>query len=371
MLPPVLHIVGARPNFMKMAPLLRALANDVRRHILVHTGQHYDEHLNDAIFRDLGLRAPDIHLAVGSGSHAEQTAKIMIAFERVVAEHRPAMVVVAGDVNSTLACSIVAAKANVPIAHVEAGLRSFDWTMPEEINRIVTDRLTALHLTPSPDADENLRREGVAESSIVRVGNLMVDSVVANLERARTGSALTRLGLEAKKFALVTLHRASNVDDERVLGRLFEVLELLAPQLKTVFPVHPRTRSRLASPALAERLTHLPALTLTEPLGYLEFLQLQDAARVVLTDSGGVQEETTVLGVPCLTLRDNTERPITITEGTNVLVGTDPERIIAALSKTLSNATPKHAKPDLKPELWDGHAGERAARAIVSRLDSP
>jgi UDP-N-acetylglucosamine 2-epimerase (non-hydrolysing) len=303
--------------------------------------------------------------AVGSGSHAEQTAKIMIAFEKVVNEHAPVMVVVAGDVNSTLACSVVAAKANVPIAHVEAGLRSFDLTMPEEINRIVTDRLTSLHLTPSPDANENLRKEGVPESSIVRVGNLMVDSVFANLDRARAAGALSRLSVEKNGYALVTLHRPSNVDDEQALGRLLGVLEFLAPKLPIVFPVHPRTRARLNNPTFAARLSAMKQLILTEPLGYLEFLQLQDAARVVLTDSGGVQEETTVLGVPCLTLRQNTERPITITSGTNTLVGTDPQRIIAALTTTLSAARKKRTIP----ELWDGHAGARAARAVVDFLD--
>jgi len=360
----VLHIVGARPNFMKMAPLMRAVAGDrARQHLLVHTGQHYDEHLNDAIFRDLQLKSPDIHLGVGSGSHAEQTAKIMIGFERVVAERAPAMVVVAGDVNSTMACAIVAAKANVPVAHVEAGLRSFDRTMPEEVNRIVTDRLTDLHLTPSSDADENLAREGVPTESIVRVGNLMVDSVVANLERARKGEALERHGLQPKGYALLTLHRPSNVDDAAVFGRLLDAVEHLARRVPVVFPVHPRTRAPLATEPLASRIAGIPTLKLVEPLGYLEFLQLQDAAAIVLTDSGGVQEETTVLGTPCLTLRENTERPITITEGTNTLVGTDPQKIIAAIDATFTS--PRAGRI---PELWDGHAGERAAAAIARFL---
>jgi UDP-N-acetylglucosamine 2-epimerase (non-hydrolysing) len=360
----VLHIVGARPNFMKMAPLMRAVSSDpAHQHLLVHTGQHYDEHLNDAIFRDLNLRSPDVHLGVGSGSHAEQTAKVMIGFERVVAEHKPVMVVVAGDVNSTMACAIVAAKANVPVAHVEAGLRSFDRTMPEEVNRIVTDRLTDLHLTPSSDADENLAREGVPPESIVRVGNLMVDSVVANLARARTGGALARLKLQPKNFALLTLHRPSNVDDPRVFGRLLEAIEHLARRVPVVFPVHPRTRARMAEEPLASRIAKIPALQLVEPLGYLEFLQLQDAATLVLTDSGGVQEETTVLGTPCLTVRENTERPITITEGTNTLVGTSPEKIIAAIDATF--AQPRAGRV---PALWDGHAGERAAAAIQQFL---
>lgn len=354
----VLHIVGARPNFMKMAPLLRALASDPgREHLLVHTGQHYDEHLNDAIFRDLGLRAPDIHLGVGSGSHAEQTAKIMVAFEKVVAERKPAMVVVAGDVNSTLACAVVAAKASVPVAHVEAGLRSWDRAMPEEINRIVTDRLTDLYLTPSPDADENLLREGVDPASIARVGNLMVDSVVANLERARAGGALERLSVPRHGYALLTLHRPSNVDDPEVFDRILTAIEHVARKMPVVFPVHPRTRARLGEGPLAARVA---ALRLTEPLGYLEFLQLQDAAAMVLTDSGGVQEETTVLGTPCLTLRENTERPITITEGTNTLVGTTTAKIIAAIDAVPARGT----VTPRAPALWDGHAGERAAAAI-------
>ncbi len=361
----VLHVVGARPNFMKMAPLLRAFEGDaVNEHVLVHTGQHYDEHLNDAIFRDLGLRSPDLNLGVGSGSHAEQTSKIMLGFERVVAERRPRLVVVAGDVNSTLACAIVAAKANVAVAHIEAGLRSFDRTMPEEINRLVTDRLTDLYLTPSPDADENLRREGVAPEQIARVGNLMVDSVVSNLARARGGRTLQDLGLNRRGFTLLTLHRPSNVDDVVVFGRLLDAIEHVAQQMTVLFPVHPRTRARLAEPVLAERLARIPALRLIDPLGYLPFLELQDAAALVMTDSGGIQEETTVLGVPCLTLRENTERPITITEGTNRLVGTDPDRIVRAVNEVLEGAGAARRVPD----LWDGRAGERAAAAIRSFL---
>jgi UDP-N-acetylglucosamine 2-epimerase (non-hydrolysing) len=361
----VLHVVGARPNLMKMAPLLRTCsATSAHEHVLVHTGQHYDEHLNDAIFRDLGLREPDVHLAVGSGSHAEQTAKIMVAFERVVQERVPALVVVAGDVNSTMACAIVTAKATIPVAHVEAGLRSFDPTMPEEVNRIVTDRLTNLFLTPSPDADENLKREGVPSSAIVRVGNLMVDSVVANLARARAGQALARLDLRRRGYALLTLHRPSNVDDPVVFSRLLGAIEALGRRLPIVFPVHPRTRARMQAGAFGPRVAAVSELRLTEPLGYLDFLQLQDSAAIVLTDSGGVQEETTALGVPCLTLRENTERPITITEGTNVLVGTDPARIVAEATRILDGG-PKAARV---PDLWDGQAGSRAAAAIEAFL---
>jgi UDP-N-acetylglucosamine 2-epimerase (non-hydrolysing) len=358
----VLHVVGARPNFMKMAPVVRALSENTGgfEHLLVHTGQHYDEHLNDSIFRDLGLRAPDIHLGSGSGTHAEQTARIMLAFEKLVSEHRPRLVLVAGDVNSTLACSIVAAKANVPVAHLEAGLRSGDWTMPEEINRIVTDRLTSLHLTPSPDGDENLLREGASPAGIVRVGNCMIDSVQMNVARARQGGALERFGVQPRGYVLATLHRPSNVDDSQRLARLIAVLQGIAGKLPVIFPVHPRTRARLAAANLAGEDLAKSGLLLSEPLGYLDFLQLQDGATVVITDSGGVQEETTALGVPCLTVRDNTERPITITEGTNKLVGSNPDVLPAEVDEVLEG----RGKRGRVPDLWDGKAGERSAEAI-------
>lgn len=362
----VLHVVGARPNFMKMAPVVRALWKEPGgyEHLLVHTGQHYDEHLNDAIFRDLDLRAPDVHLGSGSGTHAEQTARIMLAFEKLVAERRPSLVVVAGDVNSTLACSIVSAKANVPVAHLEAGLRSGDWTMPEEINRLVTDRLTKLHLTPSADADANLLQEGVDAASIVRVGNCMIDSLRASVDRARHGGALSRFDVKARGFALVTLHRPSNVDDPAQLRRLMQVLSGLTTRVPLVFPVHPRTRARLEAikePLAARREA---GLLITEPLGYLDFLQLEDAAALVITDSGGVQEETTALGVPCLTVRDNTERPVTVTHGTNKVIGADPAALPAEVDAILKGPR-KYASV---PELWDGKAGARAAEAIRSFL---
>lgn len=358
----VLHVVGARPNFMKMAPVVKALWQNPGgfEHLLVHTGQHYDEHLNDSIFRDLGLRSPDIHLGSGSGSHAEQTSRIMLAFEKLVLEQKPRLVVVAGDVNSTLACSVVAAKANVPVAHLEAGLRSGDWTMPEEINRIVTDRLTSLHLTPSPDGDENLLKEGTNPKSIVRVGNCMIDSVASHIEKARSGSALARFGVSAQGYVLATLHRPSNVDDPARLSRLVEVLSQIGKQLPVVFPVHPRTRARLEAMQVSEASSKERGLLLSQPLGYLEFLQLQDAAKVVITDSGGVQEETTALGVPCLTVRDNTERPITITEGTNKLVGSNPDVLPGEVTQILAG----NSKRGRTPALWDGKAGERAAEAI-------
>jgi UDP-N-acetylglucosamine 2-epimerase (non-hydrolysing) len=358
----VLHVVGARPNFMKMAPVVKALWEQPGglEHLLVHTGQHYDEHLNDSIFRDLGLRSPDVHLGSGSGTHAEQTSRIMLAFEKLVAERKPRMVVVAGDVNSTLACSVVSAKANVPVAHLEAGLRSGDWTMPEEINRIVTDRLARLHLTPSADGDENLLREGADPKGIVRVGNCMIDSVKSHIESARRGQALARFGVAAQGYVLATLHRPSNVDDSQRLARLVEVLSQIGKRLPVVFPVHPRTRARLEAAHVSETALKERGLILSSPLGYLDFLQLQDAAKAVITDSGGVQEETTALGVPCLTVRDNTERPITITEGTNKLVGSNPDVLPGEVEEIMAG----RSKRGRIPALWDGKAGERAAEAI-------
>lgn len=358
----VLHVVGARPNFVKMAPVVRALWAEPGgwEHLLVHTGQHYDEQLNDSIFRDLGLRAPDVHLGARSGSHAEQTGRIMVSFEKLLAELRPGLVVVAGDANSTLACSIVAAKAKVPVAHLEAGLRSGDWTMPEEINRIVSDRLTRLHLTPSPDAGQNLLREGVDPQNIVWVGNCMIDSLVTHLETARRGSALTRFGVARRRFALATLHRPSNVDDPPRLARLVQALSSIGARLPVVFPVHPRTRARLEAAAVPLSSLSSRGVLLSEPLGYLDFVQLEDAAAVVVTDSGGVQEETTALGVPCLTVRDNTERPITLTQGTNKLVGSNPDVLPAEVDAVLSGPTRRGEVP----ERWDGSAGARAAEAI-------
>ncbi|MBN2193798.1 MAG: UDP-N-acetylglucosamine 2-epimerase (non-hydrolyzing) [Polyangiaceae bacterium] len=364
----VLHVVGARPNFMKMAPVIDALAKNPGdyAHLLVHTGQHYDAHLNDAIFRDLGLRSPDVHLGAGSGSHAEQTGRIMVAFERLVAEHSPRLVVVAGDVNSTLACSVVAAKAMVPVAHLEAGLRSHDWAMPEEINRVVTDRLARLLLTPSPDADANLLAEGTAPDRIARVGNCMIDSLRRHLPAARAGSALHRFGVERGRYVLATFHRPSNVDDGPKLNRLVAALTATAGHLPVIFPVHPRTRARLDALSISFEDLARARLLLSEPLGYLDFLQLQDGANVVVTDSGGIQEETTVLGVPCLTGRDNTERPITVTEGTNRLIGGDPEAIEPAVAAIVAG----ERKQGQVPELWDGRAGERAAQAILAFLET-
>ena len=356
----VLVVAGARPNFMKVKPVLDGVEELGLSTLLVHTGQHYDARMSDVFFDELGLRPPDRSLDVGSGSHAVQTAAVMTAMETLVAEVAPRAVAVAGDVNSTMAASIVAAKAGCVVAHVEAGLRSRDWTMPEEVNRVVTDRLSDLLLAPSPDAVANLRAEGYRDDQVVLVGNVMVDTLLANLDRAREGSALGDLGVEPGGYVLVTLHRPANVDDPAVLDGLIRVLRDVADDLPVVFPVHPRTRARLGEAGLPD------AVRLLEPLGYLDFIALQDGAACVLTDSGGVQEETTVLGVPCLTLRDNTERPITISEGTNRLVGRDPDVVLAAYRDVRSS--PPAAR---RPALWDGGAGARCAAAIQRVVDDP
>lgn len=354
----VLHIVGARPNFMKVAPIHRAISRQGRwAQLLVHTGQHYDVKMSDVFFADLKMPVPDIHLGVGSGSHAEQTAKVMVELEKVFLKHKPSLVSVVGDVNSTLAATLVAAKLCIPVAHVEAGLRSFDKTMPEEINRLVTDRLSDILLTPSPDADENLLKEGVDSSRIFCVGNVMIDSLNASLSAAKSLSTLKDLGVVSGQYAVCTLHRPSNVDDAEVFSGLMNALLTVSNSLPVLFPVHPRTQKMLSEGAWAEKLNQHKGLRLLEPLGYLEFLGLTSQARLVLTDSGGLQEETSALGVPCLTLRENTERPITVTLGTNVLVGTRKERIIEEAHRILQN----EGKVGQAIPLWDGHAGERIA----------
>jgi UDP-N-acetylglucosamine 2-epimerase (non-hydrolysing) len=355
----VLHVVGARPNFMKTAPLVEALARRGVSQRLVHTGQHFDERMSGVFFSELGLPRPDADLGVGSGTHGEQTGRVMIELERWILAHapRPALVVVPGDVNSTLAAGLVAAKLGIPVAHLEAGLRSFDRSMPEEVNRVAVDHLSDLLLTPSPDADQNLLREGIPASRIAFVGNLMIDTLRKHLRVARALPVPESLGLERGAYAVVTLHRPSNVDDPAALRRLLGALAEVARLAPVVFPVHPRTRARIAAAGLDEIAR---PLRLVEPLGYLEFLSLTSAARLVLTDSGGLQEESTALGIPCLTLRENTERPVTVALGTNQVVGTDPARILAGARRALSAAPPRGRIPD----LWDGCAGERAAVAV-------
>jgi UDP-N-acetylglucosamine 2-epimerase (non-hydrolysing) len=348
----ILHVVGARPNFMKAAPVLRALENlEGFKQTLVHTGQHYDASMSDVFFSELGMPTPNVNLEVGSGSHARQTAEIMTRFEPVVLERRPDIVLVYGDVNSTIAAALVCAKLGIRVGHVEAGLRAFDWTMPEEINRVVTDRLADLLFTPSEDADANLQREGVPPEKIHRVGNVMIDSLVRLLPLA---AKLPTNGFPAR-YALVTLHRPSNVDDRESLQNILQSLLEISESLDVIFPVHPRTRQRIAQ---FGRSTG--KLRLSEPLSYIEFLGLQSRAAVVVTDSGGIQEETTYLGVPCLTLRNNTERPVTVNVGTNVIVGQDREKLRAELSKIVGG----HVKKGAVPPLWDGHAAERIAATL-------
>jgi len=348
----VLHVVGARPNFMKAAPVHRALSQRAQiKQSLVHTGQHYDANMSDVFFMQLAMPEPTVNLGVGSGSHAQQTAEIMKRFEPVILELKPDLVLVYGDVNSTVAAALVCSKLLIAVGHVEAGLRSFDRTMPEEINRIVTDRLADLLFTPSEDGDTNLKREGVEEKKIHRVGNVMIDSLVRLLPAAKE---LTAHNLPAR-YALVTLHRPSNVDDGDALKSILESLLRVSEQMSVVFPVHPRTRQRIKDFGI-----DVEKLRLLEPVPYIEFLAMQTRAAVVITDSGGIQEESTYLGIPCLTVRENTERPITVTMGTNVLVGQDRDKLSAELSKVVAGKFKKGAIPP----LWDGHAGERIADVV-------
>jgi UDP-N-acetylglucosamine 2-epimerase (non-hydrolysing) len=344
----ILHVVGARPNFVKAAPVLRAIRKRGLRQTLVHTGQHYDRNMSDVFFTQLEIPEPDVNLGVGSGTHASQTAEIMRCFEPVVLESKPDMVLVYGDVNSTVAAALVCSKLLIPVGHVEAGLRSFDRTMPEEINRIVTDRLADILFTPSEDGDANLLHEGVPKERIHLVGNVMIDSLIQLLPAARK---LPKNGFP-DRFALVTLHRPSNVDDSDSLRAILKSLMKMGKELSIVFPVHPRTRQRIAEFGIDTQ-----NLKLLDPIPYIEFLSLQSRATVVITDSGGIQEETTYLGVPCLTLRRNTERPITVTIGTNILVGDDRESLAAEMGKIMEGKQ----KKGIRPPLWDGYAGDRIA----------
>ena len=349
-------VVGARPNFMKVAPVYRALADRGLTVQLVHTGQHYDERMSEVFFVDLDMPRPHAFLEVGSASHAVQTARVMVKFEQHCEAFAPELVLVAGDVNSTVACAMVAAKRGIAVGHIEAGLRSRDWAMPEEINRILTDACSDMLLTPSPDADANLRAEGVPDWRIHRVGNLMIDTLRRNLARANALPTLADLELTAGAYAVVTLHRPSNVDGETQLKALIGALKAVAARLPVLFPIHPRTRSRLAEYGI-----EVPAgVRLVPPLGYLEFLGVMAGCKFMLTDSGGIQEETTALGVPCLTLRDNTERPITIDEGTNTLLGSDAASILPAVEQILAMG----GKAGRVPDLWDGRAAERVADII-------
>ena len=359
----VLHVVGARPNFMKVAPVWEQLRKDPRvRQVLVHTGQHYDPNMSEVFFQDLGMPAPDAHLGAGSGSHAQQTAKIMVEVEPVIQREKPDVVVVVGDVNSTVAVALVAAKQGVAVAHIEAGLRTWDWSMPEEVNRVLTDRMSELLFTPSQDADENLAKEGIDPRRVHFVGNVMIDSLHAALPRARESRIHEQLGVRKGEYALVTLHRPSNVDAPAALEKLIGALSEVSGRIPVVFPIHPRTRARLwADASLRERVERARGLKLAEPIGYLDFVALTANARLVMTDSGGVQEETTALGVPCLTLRSNTERPVTVEVGTNILVGTDPAQVVPAAMAVLDGRGKKGRVPD----FWDGKAAERIAPILI------
>src|SRR5215472_3541115 len=365
----VIVVAGARPNFMKIAPIVAAGKRRPAEFqlIVVHTGQHYDARMSDAFFQDLNLPPPDVYLGVGSGSHAVQTAAVMQAFEPVVLKETPDWIVVVGDVNSTLACALVCAKLNIKVAHVEAGLRSRDRSMPEEINRLLTDQIADLLLTPSHDADANLRAEGIPETRIRMVGNIMIDSLFKYRERARASTVASLLGVAGQDYAVLTLHRPANVDQREALSRIADALEEITRRVPVLFPVHPRTRKSIDALGLADRLAGIKGLQLIEPLGYLDFLGLLDTARLVLTDSGGLQEETTVLGIPCLTLRENTERPITVAMGTNTVVGSDTRRIIEAATRALEHERGTSAPSP--PPLWDGHTADSILEELITAAD--
>lgn len=356
----ILHVVGARPNFMKVAPVIRALEKKKGiKQILVHTGQHYDINMSDIFFQQLSIPTPDINLGVGSGTHAVQTAQIMVQLEPVLLDVRPDLVLVPGDVNSTVAAALVCAKLLIPLGHIEAGLRSFDRTMPEEINRLLTDQIAALLFTPSMDGNKNLMHEGIAKSKIYLVGNVMIDTLVRLLPQAMAhwDDLRTSLQIQEQKYCLVTLHRPSNVDESSMLLGIMETLEALSRDIKVVFPLHPRTRQQIKTMGFDMDKT---TLRIIEPLGYQDFLALQKHAKFVITDSGGIQEETTYMGIPCLTVRENTERPITVTLGTNILVGQKIERLKYETTRILNN----DVKVGKIPPYWDGKASERIANIV-------
>ena len=355
-------VAGTRPNFMKIAPIWRALVARQLPVRMMHTGQHFDAAMSDVFFRDLGMPAPDVRLETGGGSHGQQTAAVLVGVEADLERHRPAAVIVVGDVTSTLAAALAAAKLGIPVVHVEAGLRSRDWTMPEEINRVLTDQLSDLLLVPSRDAEPNLRAEGIAAERIRFVGNVMIDSLRWALRQPT--DVLSRLGVERRGYALATLHRPANVDTAAALATTLDALAVIGARIPLLFPIHPRTVVRAAALGLSERLRSLPGVRTIEPLGYDDFVTLSSNARLVATDSGGIQEETTALGVPCLTMRSGTERPVTVLEGTNTVVGLDPSKIAQEVDAILEG----RGKQGTVPEGWDGRAAERIVDAVEAFL---
>ena len=362
----VINVVGARPNFMKIAPIMRAMKKTKgMKPTLVHTGQHYDQKMSKSFFDELDIPKPDINLNVGSGTHTSQTAEVMLRFEEVVENKKPDLILVVGDVNSTMACSLVGSKLRIPVAHVESGLRSGDRDMPEEINRLVTDSISDILITTSTDADANLIAEGVPKNRIFFTGNVMIDNLMHNLPKAKQQQTAEKMGLKPKTYTLVTLHRPSNVDTKASLSQIMAALERIQQESTIIFPVHPRTRANIEKFVTKSQMKRLKNIRFIEPQSYFNFLNLMMNAALVLTDSGGIQEETTVLGVPCLTARENTERPVTITEGTNKLVGTNKDKIITAALKSLHGK----AKSGRRPKYWDGKAAERIVK-VIQKLES-
>lgn len=357
----VILIAGARPNFMKIAPIYEEMRKDQYFNpFIVHTGQHYDHNMSQIFFDELKIPKPDVSLGVGSASHAKQTAEIMVKFEKVVERESPDLIVVVGDVNSTLACSLVAVKLHIPVAHVEAGLRSNNWSMPEEINRVLTDRIADLLLTPSLDANANLEKEGIDMSKVFFVGNIMIDSLLKHREIASNSTILESKGVIDSEYALLTFHRAENVDDMKNIENIIEAIGDIQKWIRIIFPVHPRTKARLKEFGLDSRLYSMENLIIMEPLGYLDFIALMDRSKFVITDSGGIQEETMILGVPCLTIRAETERPITVSIGTNIVVGLDINRIVTEAMKIIEG----HGKKGSVPEKWDGNTAHRICLVI-------
>jgi UDP-N-acetylglucosamine 2-epimerase (non-hydrolysing) len=363
----VISVVGARPNFMKVAPIYREFLkfkNEVT-HIIVHTGQHYDEKMSKVFFDDLELPKPDIYLGVGSSSHSVQTAKIMVEFEKIILEEKPDLVLVVGDVNSTMACSIVASKMLIPLVHVEAGLRSFDNTMPEEINRKVTDVLADLLFITEKSGIENLKNEGINSDKVHFVGNVMIDSLVQYREKSKKSLLLSELGLKENQYILVTLHRPSNVDQKENLEKILTIFEGFTSNLPIIFPIHPRTQKNISTLGLGDRFSNLQNVKIVDPVGYLDFINIMANAKLILTDSGGIQEETSYLGIPCITMRDNTERPITVEVGSNYLIGLNVQEVIKTGNEILSGIMKSHRIPD----LWDGKAAERIVKILINYLN--